>query len=229
MNNCAHSGGEDTGSLNVYYFVTCVSGCGLRYPAAQISDIRQTCPRCGGPVHITRYTPSQRAYETSVPTVHNRASISVLADNVRSVFNVGSIFRCADGARVAHLYLCGISPTPDHPKIAKTALGAERSVPWSYHPNSVCIASTLVDLGYAVWALDTMEGSKSLFDLKALSGQSRIVLAVGNELCGLDPLLVEQCSRTIRIPMAGHKRSLNVAIALGISVYWLLGRQLIEQ
>jgi tRNA G18 (ribose-2'-O)-methylase SpoU len=143
-----------------------------------------------------------------------------LVDNVRSIYNVGSFFRTADGAgSIAHLYLCGITPTPDNPKVAKTALGAEQSVPWSYHKNGWETAVSLQQQGHQLWALEGTAQAESLLATTPITAPT--VLVVGNELSGIDPDILAICAKVLAIPMQGRKSSLNVASALAVAVYWL--------
>ena len=162
--------------------------------------------------------------DTPTPwTTAHQTQYLVLIDNVRSIFNVGYIFRAFYGVGVAHIHLCGITPTPQHPKISKTSLGAERSVSWTYHRNALDAANEIKAAGASLWALENTATSESLFDQAGLSDQPNIALVVGNELTGIDPELLAMCDRVVHLPMAGVKGSLNVAVAFGIAVYWLRG------
>lgn len=198
--------------------------CRFRFPAAEAQVRHGRCPLCGEPLTVVhclpmpgeRTTPDAEAGPLVLP-------FSALLDNVRSAFNVGSIFRSADGAGVRHLYLCGVTPTPDQSKVAKTALGAEQSVAWSHHRNAVTLAGSLAAQGYVLWALETGNEAQSIFDVEA--PPAPLVLVVGNEITGIDPDLFALCGRCVSIPMAGRKRSLNVATAFGIAAI-LLGRSL---
>lgn len=147
--------------------------------------------------------------------------IAALVDNVRSAFNIGSIFRCADGAGVTHLYLCGVTPTPTHPKVAKTALGAEQNVDWSHHNNSLDVAHQLKLEGRLFWALENGPDAGSLLTVEPPPASRGLVLVIGNEVTGVDPGLLALCDHTVAIPMWGTKRSLNVAVAFGVAVYML--------
>jgi tRNA G18 (ribose-2'-O)-methylase SpoU len=157
-----------------------------------------------------------------------RLRVEALLDNIRSLRNVGSMFRTADGAGLAHLYLGGVTPSPEHPKLAKTALGAERSVPWSRHPDACVAAAELCAGGRRLWALEGGPRSLSIFDpAVALAAAERraseqpVVLVLGHEVSGVDPRIVDQCERVIHLPMMGIKDSLNVSVALGIAAYVL--------
>jgi len=175
--------------------------------------------------------PSDAAYPTHgiapAPTA-GRLGVEVLLDNIRSLRNVGSMFRTADGAGVGHLYLGGITPTPEHPKLAKTALGAERSVPWSRHPDAAAAAAELRARGRALWALEGGPRSTSLFEPEVaaaaeslVTDERVVVLVLGHEVSGVDPRIVDQCERVVHLPMVGHKESLNVSVTLGVAAYWL--------
>lgn len=150
--------------------------------------------------------------------------LEVLLDNVRSLSNVGSIFRTADGAGVAHLHLGGITPTPVHPKLAKTSLGAELRVPWTSHPDPCVAAEGLLARGCRLWALEGGTGSGSLFAAETFHARpslGTLVLVLGHEVSGIDPRLLRVCERTLHLPMEGLKDSLNVSVAFGIAVYTL--------
>ena len=141
--------------------------------------------------------------------------------NIRSVYNVGSMFRTADGAGVAHLYLAGYTATPAHRKLAKTALGAEQAIPWSRLPDGVAGARQLREQGCRLWALERTEGAAPLYGAGPPPDGRPLVLLVGNEVEGLPPEMLACAERTVAIPMAGRKESLNVAVAFGIAVYHL--------
>jgi len=153
-------------------------------------------------------------------------NIAVLLDNIRSAWNVGAILRSADGFGLTHAYLCGITPTPDNEAVTKTSLGAEDSVPWSYHKNAVNLIKGLKIEGWNVYALEDDERAVALESDSLLSKtQERDpalhVLIVGNEVTGVDPELLDLCDMIYYIPMRGEKKSFNVAIAFGIAAYAL--------
>jgi tRNA G18 (ribose-2'-O)-methylase SpoU len=146
--------------------------------------------------------------------------VEALLDNIRSIYNVGAMLRTADGAGLRHLYLCGITATPGHPRMAKTALGSEDAVPWTAHPNALDAADGLLAQGYRLWALESGAQAGSLFALDSLPA-APLVLVVGNELAGVDAALLARCERVLSIPMHGIKGSLNAAVAFGIAAYYL--------
>lgn len=193
--------------------------CRFRFPWTATDPPKLRCPRCGAAVAVVlRRTIADEVVPTTAPPV---AQLHGLLDNVRSTFNVGSILRSADGVGVQHLFLCGITPTPNHPKVKKTALGAEQQVGWTQHANSLDLAQTLKQAGGQLWALEESATAESLFAVRALPVSTPVVLVVGNEVTGVDPDLLACCDRVLTIPMWGIKRSLNVAIAFSIAVYWL--------
>ncbi|MCL4264049.1 MAG: hypothetical protein KJ069_12570 [Anaerolineae bacterium] len=206
-------------------------GCRFRFPAAGESGV--WCPQCGGATAVVATPHSKRDTATSASSgqaaSHARSGLHVelLLDNIRSLYNVGSIFRTADGAGVRHLHLAGMTATPAHPKLAKTALGADSQMGWSYSRNGLDTAVHLQNQGYRLWALEDVPEAVSLFKLKLDEGDGLgegrpILLVVGNENVGVDPAILQRCDQILALPMLGVKDSLNVAVACGIAVYHLL-------
>lgn len=191
--------------------------CQFRF-SAEIGQLpAEQCPRCGRPTQAIGLPYSN--YEVGGQGVAPAGTPMVaLLDNIRSTFNVGAIFRTADGVGLAHLYLCGITATPDHSKVRKTALGAEQTIAWSYHPNAIQVARDLQAQNYRLWAI---EGHPQAKPLPQAASLNPIALIVGNELSGVDPGLLAIADQIFYIPMQGHKRSLNVAIAFSIAAYLL--------
>ncbi len=158
-------------------------------------------------------------------------SLVVIAHNFRSAHNVGAVFRTADGAGVAKLYLTGITPAPAREgtarlsraekALAKTALGAERVLPWEKRARLGPLLDWLRAAGYAIVAL---EQSPDSLDYRDCRPRRKTALILGNEVRGLHPLILSRCDATIEIPMRGTKRSLNVSVAFGIACYALAGR-----
>ncbi|MDD5341940.1 MAG: TrmH family RNA methyltransferase [Patescibacteria group bacterium] len=146
----------------------------------------------------------------------NKKEIVLVLHNVRSRFNVGAIFRTADGAGVAKIFLCGITPRPPHDKIAKVSLGAEKYIPWEYYLQTVRLLKNLKKLGYQVVALE--QSRKSLHYNKCGSVKP-VALVVGNEISGLPATILNLANQVIEIPMHGQKESLNVAVATGIVLF----------
>ena len=147
--------------------------------------------------------------------------VQALLDNVRSLRNVGAIFRTADGAGVDHLHLCGFTPTPAHPKLAKTALGAESSVAWTRHFDALRAVEELTQHDARLWALEGGDAAESIFDLSPELDGGPIVLVLGHEVSGVDVRVLDRCERRVCIPMAGIKGSLNVSVAFGVAAFAL--------
>jgi tRNA G18 (ribose-2'-O)-methylase SpoU len=145
--------------------------------------------------------------------------VSVLLDNLRSAYNVGSFFRTADAVKVQELVLCGITSTPPHSGVVKTALGAEDSVRWSHVEDPFTAASERRRQGFELAVIETSVRSVDLFDWVP---QFPVCLIFGNEKEGVSPELLELCDTHVRIPMLGFKHSLNVATAGGVVLYELL-------
>jgi tRNA G18 (ribose-2'-O)-methylase SpoU len=150
--------------------------------------------------------------------------IVVVLDNIRSLYNTGSILRTADAAGVERVMLCGITPRPDQGSrqrraIAKTALGAEESVPWEYQPDAHAALRSLTADGYHPVAVETSPNAVNLFEW---TPRWPVCLVFGHEVDGVSSGLSAVVETVIRIPMLGQKRSLNVATAAGVVLYELL-------
>lgn len=145
-----------------------------------------------------------------------RTPIYFLLNDIRSLHNVGAIFRVADGIRAEKIYLCGITGKPPHRMITKTALGAETSVPWEYCADAAEIASKLKKSGVQLIALEHTDSSILYSDAKP---HAPACLIIGNEVTGVDQNLVEAADLAVEIPMMGEKNSLNASVAAGILAY----------
>jgi len=145
--------------------------------------------------------------------------VSILLDNVRSLYNVGAFFRTADAAGCEKLYLCGITGRPPKPALTKTALGAEETVAWQYSPLAIRALTDLHEKGYEIAAIETSRRAVDLFDWQP---NFPVCLMFGHETAGLASELLALCDTHVRIPMLGRKHSLNVATAGGIVIYELL-------
>lgn len=148
----------------------------------------------------------------------DKIGLTVVLDNVRSLNNIGSIFRTCDGFAVERLILCGISQTPPSPEIHKTALGAEDSVAWEYFPTTLEAVDKLHAEGYTVCALEQVEGSVSLEEFDA-DRSRRYAFIAGNEVDGVDQAVVDRCDLCLEIPQAGTKHSLNVAVSTALAIW----------
>jgi 23S rRNA (guanosine2251-2'-O)-methyltransferase len=151
----------------------------------------------------------------------------VVIDNVRSVYNVGSVFRTADAFLVEAIIICGYSPTPEHKQMSKTALGATESVDWYQEASAVKVVEELKQQGYTVFAVEQAQGSISLEKMNAQE-YPKIAVVFGNEVEGVQTEVLQVCNGCIEIPQLGMKHSLNIATAAGV-VLWKLSEHLFEQ
>lgn len=142
----------------------------------------------------------------------------VILDNIRSLNNIGSIFRTSDAFRVERLLLCGITATPPSVEIHKTALGAEDSVSWEYHPSTADAVKALQSQGYTVAALELVNGSISLEQFP-VDRDRRYAIVVGHEVDGVAQEVVDLCDHCIEIPQEGTKHSLNVSVSTALAIW----------
>jgi tRNA G18 (ribose-2'-O)-methylase SpoU len=159
---------------------------------------------------------------TSAGAVYDGISVlpvTVLLDNVRSLYNVGAFFRTADASSLEKLWLCGITGRPPKRAITKTALGAEESVPWEHAWDPLPVLSALRARGCEIAAVETTVHAVDLFDWEPCFP---VCIVFGHEVDGIRPEVSALCDTHIRIPMLGAKHSLNVATAGGIVIYELL-------
>ena len=140
----------------------------------------------------------------------------VVVDNVRSIENVGSVFRTSDAFGVDAIYICGISPTPKNEKLAKTSLGSEKTVAWEYHAQTWRLLRKLKSQGVFVVALEQASDSVSLEKCKP---KFPLAVVIGHEVKGVSPSALKLSDSIIEIPMLGKKESLNVAVAFGVAGY----------
>ena len=148
-----------------------------------------------------------------------RLPVTALLDNVRSLYNVGAFFRTADAVRAASIVLAGITPTPDDLRIAKTALGAERSVSWSKAADAMAAIDGLRARDVEIAAIETSLHAADLFDWRP---RFPVCVVFGHEVDGIAPELLDRCDVHVRIPALGTKGSINVATAGGVVLYELL-------
>jgi tRNA G18 (ribose-2'-O)-methylase SpoU len=146
-----------------------------------------------------------------------RHPVSIMLDNVRSLYNVGSIFRTADSALAGELILCGFTPHPPRPEIEKTALGAVDTVPWRYHRDIIDAVREQKQKGQKVVAVEITENNRPYDTLEP--ADFPLCMVFGNELVGLDDAVLAACDDSIEIPMYGVKHSLNVGVAVGVAAF----------
>ena len=153
--------------------------------------------------------------------------LTVVLDNVRSLNNIGSVFRIADAFRVEHIALCGITATPPHREIHKTALGAELSVAWSYQEDIAACVQELRERGYRVYAVEIAHNSLRL-GADSVDTDSPIAIVLGNEIDGVQESVMELCDGSLEIPQYGTKHSLNVSCAAAIVIWEMFKKLKIE-
>ena len=151
--------------------------------------------------------------------------LTVALDNVRSLNNIGSVFRTSDAFRVEHIALCGITATPPHREIHKTALGAEDSVSWSYYEDARECLHELKARGYKIYAVEQVDDSIKLGISKFEIQNSKLAIVLGNEIEGVQESLLPLCDGCLEIPQYGTKHSLNVSCAAAIAI-WEISKQL---
>ena len=166
---------------------------------------------------LNRISPEEFKEVPKIPLV-------VLLDNIRSLNNIGSVFRTADAFRVECIYLCGITAVPPHPDIHKTALGAEESVTWKYEEDILQTVAGLKKEGYTVYAVEQVQNSIDPSKL-SLDKNGKYAVVLGNEVKGVQQSVVNICDQSIEIPQWGTKHSLNVSVTGGI-IIWEFFRRL---
>jgi 23S rRNA (guanosine2251-2'-O)-methyltransferase len=142
----------------------------------------------------------------------------VIAHDIRSLHNVGAIFRSADAFGAEKIYLTGITGTPPRKEIAKVALGSEHRIPWLHEDSVFTVIEQLKLEGYAVYAIETGEDAE---DIRTMKPDSKIAILVGNEVEGLSEEVLAMCEKKLIIEMPGRKQSLNVSVATGIALFSL--------
>lgn len=142
----------------------------------------------------------------------------VVLDEIRSLHNIGSVFRTSDAFRVESIYLCGITATPPHPELHKTALGAEYTVDWKYFNNTLDAVNKLKSEGYIVYSIEQVEGSIMLDELE-LDTTKKYAIVMGNEVKGVQQEVINNSNGCIEIPQYGTKHSLNVSVTTGIVIW----------
>jgi 23S rRNA (guanosine2251-2'-O)-methyltransferase len=152
-----------------------------------------------------------------------KVPVIVVLDNIRSMHNVGSVFRTGDAFLIRGIYLCGYTPQPPHRDIHKTALGATETVAWRHFPATLDAIRVLKEESYTVLAVEQTEGSMRLTELPPALAAGPLAVVFGNEVSGVDAAALALCDGSVEIPQWGMKHSLNVSIAAGI-VLWELVR-----
>jgi 23S rRNA (guanosine2251-2'-O)-methyltransferase len=147
-----------------------------------------------------------------------KTSIIIILDDIRSLHNIGSVFRTADAFLIEKIYLCGITATPPNKEIHKTALGATETVDWEYHSDVLAVIEKLKKESVKVHAIEQVENAVFLQDFK-IDPAKKYALVFGNEVFGVNQQAIESCDGTIEIPQLGSKHSLNISVSAGIVVW----------
>ncbi len=147
-----------------------------------------------------------------------KTPLILILDNIRSLNNIGSVFRTADAFLIEKIYLCGITATPPHKDIHKTALGATDTVAWEHRSSTLELVTELQAAGTQVWSVEQAQGATYL-DQMALHPQTTYALVFGNEVMGVSQEVVTSCDGVVEIPQFGTKHSLNISVSAGILVW----------
>jgi tRNA G18 (ribose-2'-O)-methylase SpoU len=154
-----------------------------------------------------------------------KTPIIIILDDIRSLHNIGSVFRTSDAFLIEKIFLCGITATPPNKEIHKTALGATETVAWEYQKEVLTVIDQLKDENISVFAIEQVENSVMLNDFEVEQGK-KYALIFGNEVKGVSQQAIEKCDGVIEIPQLGTKHSLNISVSAGI-VVWDLFKKLI--
>ena len=148
-----------------------------------------------------------------------KTPLIIVLDDIRSLNNIGSIFRTCDAFKIERIYLCGITATPPNRKITKTAIGSTESVEWLYFDKINDLILNLKNQGFKIWAIEQTENSKTLSQMEVIESNKKHVLIFGNEIDGVKQEVINKCDDVIEINQYGTKHSLNVSIAAGIVIW----------
>ena len=148
-----------------------------------------------------------------------KTPVVVVLDNIRSLNNIGSVFRTADAFLIERIYLCGITATPPHKDIRKTALGATESVAWEHCDSTAQLVPRLQSEGYTIMAIEQAENARMLHEFQVDSSK-KYALVFGNEVKGVAQEVVNACDDVVEIPQFGTKHSLNISVSVGVVVWY---------
>ena len=148
-----------------------------------------------------------------------KTPLIVVLDNIRSLNNIGSIFRTCDAFLVSKIYLCGITAKPPNRKINKTALGSTESVEWDYFKSTIKLIEKLKSEGVKIWSIEQVEGAQKLNYIEKIDSKLKHAIVFGNEIKGVDQKIIDISENTIEIDQYGTKHSLNVSVAAGIVIW----------
>ncbi|MEM8900753.1 MAG: RNA methyltransferase [Bacteroidota bacterium] len=148
----------------------------------------------------------------------NKIPVRVILDDIRSMHNVGALFRTSDAFRIEKIHLCGITPRPPHREIHKTAIGAEKSVSWEYHEHILPLIQQLISEGYQLIGVEQTENSTPLQKFE-VNPSHKYALILGHEIQGVKQEVLDLCDAVVEIPQHGTKHSLNISVSAGISLF----------
>lgn len=209
---------------NAVFRECCSSRCGFRFPDTNTNSPTIPCPLCGEPAYIDHQielTNDERHLDKNYPQSQNFICI---LDNIRSVYNVGSIFRTMYGFGISNVFLCGITPDPTHKNFNKTSMGAEDAISWQPHNNTLHVCREIKNNGGVIISLESIKESKPINTYQPTNNGQKIALVVGNELTGIDPSVLAISDHILSIPIFGRNKSYNVTVAFGIGLYVLLSK-----
>jgi 23S rRNA (guanosine2251-2'-O)-methyltransferase len=201
------------------YYRECTNiDCGFRYPDINSKNEIGYCPKCGEMTIIASHVISNHKNQI---TSDESQEILPFLDNIRSVYNVGSIIRTCEGFGIREIILSGITPTPDHPRMDKTGLGSIPGIKWRYANNGFQMVASLKEAGFQIISLESTSDAIPINQAMHEILHSRICLVIGNENLGIDPDIQRISDLVVAIPMSGIKESFNVSVAFGIAAYHL--------
>ena len=174
---------------------------------------------------MSRKIPNEELDRLSVEEFKSskKTPVLVILDNIRSLNNIGAVFRTCDAFAIEKIYLCGITAQPPHRDIRKTALGATETVEWEHVESTLELVEELKEKGVHVLAIEQVEGSISLQDFQ-LTNRQKLAIVFGNEVEGVQQAVVDACNDSLEIPQLGTKHSLNISVSAGV-VLWELFKQ----
>ena len=193
--------------------------CAFRFPDLKTDSEIAYCPICGALAPISCKVSSHLDNHLVSET---KPGMIALLDNIRSVYNVGSIIRTCEGLGIGEIILVGITPTPEHPRMNKTGLGAIPNLKWQYVKNGFHMACELKSLGYQLVSLESAKTALPIESLNKKDFKEPACLIVGNENLGVDPEIQKISDLVVAIPMGGEKESFNVSVAFGIAAFYLV-------
>ncbi|MDO9547105.1 MAG: TrmH family RNA methyltransferase [Pelolinea sp.] len=195
--------------------------CKFRFPDTNSQQPQIPCPICNSPTNLVNTIDLSQDNRRNNFWKIPQSFIAVI-DNVRSVYNVGAIFRTAIGFGLSKIYLCGITPTPSHKNFSKVSLGAEKYMLWERSLNCVDLIIALKNAGSKIVSVETSKNATSILDAnKDNFIWKDFALVVGNEISGIDPKIISMSDLVFSIPINGENKSFNVTTAFGIALYHL--------